>query len=528
MPLTADDIKFFASAKMTDDPDAGGARGATVVQDGTNTVFPGVTDDDRLSGSARLRKVYPSTIATDNSALLSAAVSIHEVPSDPKINGALFAYGDATTTRSQAEQAVRGSVSHPVIFIGNTASGSATWSLGGTSAVFVNDANFGQLLAGDTVALLSPTGVASLHVATTDYDNGINTISFAPAAPFAGSGANNFRKVEFAGARAYGAVTTSAAVSASDTVVPLTGLWAQVVPVDPAAPYPAGELSTGIGSGWARYTQGQVVCVKAGDRATIFDLQARAPETVSNSQTVDCGRTNLAELTVTGSNGLLIARFLANGPVPSGVGCTANLAAGTVNFTSVGTYSQPVTIRHRIEEAVSILSLAGVTATLATPLTRAYPSGARFSTAAPLGDLQAVESLRFSQQAWTKVWSDNVIGNAAPMLYDGSLALTSNGAELDRWAVVFTSATQFSLFSERLGQVASGNIATDFTPLNPTTSQPYFTLFAGGWRTPAVGNVLRINTKGSYAPVWALRSVQPGAAAGTDRVTLKLRGGVGA
>lgn len=522
MPLTADDIKFFAAKKMTDDADAGGARGATVLQDGTNNVFPGVTEDERLSGSARLRKVYPSTIATDNSALLSAAVSIHEVPSDPKIHGALFAYGDATTTRAQFEAALRASL--PT----RSWTNNETISIGGQITYIPPNTPAVDVQVGDHF-LFEAAGVVAHRARVTAVNQAApaapGSIQFAPAFAAGGAGKSRFTPSLL---RAYATTVTTAALNVSDTVVPLASNWAQVVPVDPTAAYPVVELTNGIGSGWAQHTRGQVPCVEAGDRATIFDVQARAPETVSNSQTIDCGRTNLAELTVTGSNGLLIARFLANGPVPSGVGCTANLAAGTVNFTAVGTYSQPVTIRHRIEEVVSVLSLSGVTATLATPLTRAYPSGARFSTAAPLGDLQAVETLRFSQQAWTKVWSDNVIGNAAPQLYDGSLALTSDGAELDRWAIVFTSATQFSLFSERLGQVASGNVATDFTPLNPTTSQPYFTLFAGGWRTPAVGNVLRINTKGSYAPVWALRSVRPGAAAGTDRVALKLRGGVGA
>lgn len=528
MPITAADLKFFASAKMTDAADAGGARGSTVVQDGAaGNVFPDVTAQDRLSGSARLRKVYPSAVNADNKALLSAFVDINEGPSDALISGLLVSFGGVATTRAEVEAAIKANALAIAVVAGSyTFQGGQAVQVTGTGTQPPTPLQPGVVMAFTAFA----TNVTTLHMVLARAANGSGgtDLTLDTAIPGSGSVAGEIRTVAAGSLRLFGSVVTSASASAGASTLALARLWDQAVPVDLAAAYPTAELSTGIGSAWARYTHGRALVIGVGDGITISDEQAMAPATVSNSQTVNTGRTNLTQLTVVGNDGVVIARFLKDGPTPTGVGCTANLAAGTVTFSSVTGYSQPVTVRHRISEESVIQSLTALTATLAAPLANAYPSGARVTSHVRLGDLQPDTSSVFSQQAWTRVWSDAVIGNAVGALYQGAIEVTGDGAETDRWAVVFTSSTQFYVLSERLGQIAQGNTGSDFAPLNPATNQPYFTLASSGWQAPAVGNVLRFNTTGAYAPLWALRCVRPGAASGTDRVTLRLRGGAGA
>lgn len=167
--------------------------------------------------------------------------------------------------------------------------------------------------------------------------------------------------------------------------------------------------------------------------------------------------------------------------------------------------------------------------TLAAGLANAFASGSKVTRPVQLGTLQAVANGVFSQQTWTRTWSDALIGTSIASRYSGALPVTNGGATTDRWACVFTSATAYNLLSERLGQIGAGSTATDYAPLNPATNQPYFTLRAAGWGAGWLpGNVLRFNTQAAAAPIWLQRLVMPGAAGGTDKATLFLRGDVDA
>lgn len=172
--------------------------------------------------------------------------------------------------------------------------------------------------------------------------------------------------------------------------------------------------------------------------------------------------------------------------------------------------------------------LTGVV-TLTAGLTNAFPTGSKVTRPVPLGALQAAANNVFSQQTWTRAWSDAAIGTSIASRYSGAITMTNEGGATDRWACVFTSATQFNLISERLGQIATGNVGTNFSPLNPMTNEPYFTLLATGWGSGWLpGNVLRFNTRAASSPMWLSRLVKPSTAAGTDQATLFLRGDVNA
>lgn len=192
-----------------------------------------------------------------------------------------------------------------------------------------------------------------------------------------------------------------------------------------------------------------------------------------------------------------------------------------------------IVVRNAADTVREIAQVARVdwfndTLELSSPLLNSYAAGSRVSSLVTLGDLQAQVGTVFSQQTWTRVFSDTIIGNPIGSTYNqslGTITVSNEGAETERWALVFTTATDFKLIGETLGQIASGAIGTNFSPLNPISSQPYFTIPAAGWGTGwQAGNVLRLNTIGARGPFWAARCISPGAAEATDGAEIEFMG----
>ena len=214
-------------------------------------------------------------------------------------------------------------------------------------------------------------------------------------------------------------------------------------------------------------------------------------------------------------------------------GYTANLEAGTVTFTNVTGYSQPVTIEHRIED-MAVVREAQISGeiTFTRALTHDYPMGSFVSSALVAGDLKSRVSVLFDQQTWNgTTWIDSVSGAAATGTFNDVLApivVTNKGAVTERWALVFTNTTSFNVIGEHVGVIGTGTINEDLAPINPATGVPYFTVpalgFGLGWAT---GNILRFNTVGAMTPVWVVRTVQQGPNTGTEHsFTLLSRGDV--
>jgi len=136
------------------------------------------------------------------------------------------------------------------------------------------------------------------------------------------------------------------------------------------------------------------------------------------------------------------------------------------------------------------------------------------SSALVIGDMQASVDTVFDQQTWTNVWSDSLIGSETTAEYNLALypiEVTNMGAIEERWIAKFTSAIDFVIVGEHVGQIASGGTSADCQPTNPAAGAPYFVIRAGGWGEGwAAGNVLRFNTRGANAPVWIARTVLQG------------------
>ncbi|MFM9881188.1 MAG: hypothetical protein ACKVOO_12360 [Burkholderiaceae bacterium] len=268
---------------------------------------------------------------------------------------------------------------------------------------------------------------------------------------------------------------------------------------------------------------GRVPIFRAGRVVVVHHTEALAPQVVANGQTVDVGRTRLAKLRVLGNDGL-----------PITTGYSADLDDGSVTFSAVAGYSQPVTIEHRIEDE-SVCTEVQITGEIALlrQLTHTFPVTSTYvSTALLIGTLGADTTEGFSQQVWTQVWSDQRIGNAITAQYNQALFpidVTNRGAVTERWACIFTSNTSFRVVGEETGEIAQGNINTTTAPENPATGVPYWSIDPLGWGAGWVsGNVLRFNTRGANFPLWVVRTVLqgPAVAPGSDQLRLAIRGDV--
>jgi len=251
-------------------------------------------------------------------------------------------------------------------------------------------------------------------------------------------------------------------------------------------------------------TDGRVPIFRPGDVAMVHHTVTTSPATVSNGQTIDLGRIRLARVRVLGNDGATI---------PDGY--TANLTAGTITFSNVTGYAQPVRIEHLIkDETLVIDAQINGDITLQRPLTHDFPLGSIVSSVLLVGTLFARVPLMFDQQTWTGVWSDDLIGSALSANYNGishPMVVTNVAGVTERWAIVFTNSTTFRLIGEHLGVIAEGVTTSDFAPVNPAVGLPYFTIPAAGWGGGwATGNVLRLNTVGALHPLGLVRTIQQG------------------
>ncbi|MDD5330212.1 MAG: hypothetical protein PHX38_09420 [Sulfuricella sp.] len=277
-------------------------------------------------------------------------------------------------------------------------------------------------------------------------------------------------------------------------------------------------------------SDGRVPIFRPGGFAVVGHT-GRITASVSNNQTIDCARVRLSRVRVIGNNGAVI-----------NTGYTADLEAGTVTFTDVTGYSQPVTVEHRVEDMAVVRDVQiNGEISFTRPLTHVYPlansgdpaSGSFVSSALVAGDLFARVSLVFDQGTWNGAWSDDLVGSAATATFNHTqypITVTNRGALTERWVARMTNSTSFEVIGENVGVIATGNTSADCAPINPATGAPYFHLPALGWGNGwATGNVLRFNTIGSQFPVWVVRTTQQGPeTVPDDHFTLLIRGDVDA
>lgn len=539
MPILEADVKFRASQRMTDFTDGGGLMSTTVIVDGVdNNLFDDITDLQRLFGHLSLRKVYGAVLSNNADTYISAHALVDVPPTDAATGCFIFATGGLTTERAAAVAALESWHRLPI------APRTAYFTFAAPNTVMIRSGplelappTVGQRVgiappggSGDPRALIRGT-VVNVGVQFTGADpvGGTNTfrdialdVEFAS---YVGAGSLYVGVEALTEVRPYGVATAPGATGVGSTIV-VNSLVAQVVPYSGSGAYPT--ANQGIAPAPFAYSSGAVPVLRTNDAVLISSTIAMIPAAVSNASTTTTGRTNLSRLRVIGNSGVVHASFVLNQPAPSGVGCTADLTAGTVSFTDVSGYAQPVTVEHRIEEMSVVASIAGNTLTLSRALSRAYPAGTRVSSLLMLGDLKARVTAAFAQTAWTGVFADAVLGGSPAADYDIAgtpFVVTNQGAVNERWYCLFTNTTTFRLIGEQLGEIGTFGTGVACSPNNPATGVPYLTIpsvgWGGGW---AAGNVFRFNTTGANAPIWVGRSVAPSIPSGDDSVTLQLRG----
>lgn len=266
------------------------------------------------------------------------------------------------------------------------------------------------------------------------------------------------------------------------------------------------------------------VIQRSQDLVILNDEFVTLPNPAIAGTTYSLGRDALAYAVVRDSRGVkvLSSKF------------TADLDAGTITMANpldLSAYTQPLIVETRIEDMVlcTDAQLNG-DVQIAGYIAHDYPAEGTYVASAKLyGDLQARVGVLFSQQTWTGVWSDVLIGSTTSAQYDDinhPVIVTNAGAAEERWRFQFTNANSYQLFGETLGLVANGSTLTDFAPVNPATGEPYFTIAAAGWGSGwNAGQQLRLNTYACAAPIWLLRcTLQGPATEPTDSFVIQFRG----
>lgn len=245
--------------------------------------------------------------------------------------------------------------------------------------------------------------------------------------------------------------------------------------------------------------------------------------TPAADQVVDVGREFIAEFRVIDSSGLALD--------PNQY--TEDREAGTVTFANPLTLQAadatplvpPITVRHRIEHMTMLSDVQiGGTLTGIAPSAHDFPAGETIvASAVTYGDKAARAKNWFEQAVWNSGspnWSDERIGAAPSASYntiDFPPVMLNSGAITERWALVFTSSTEFNIVGEERGIIGSGTTSTATAPLNPVTGKPYFTVPAEGWGVGWVsGNAVRFNTEAALSPLWVARVILPGVATHPD------------
>ena len=124
---------------------------------------------------------------------------------------------------------------------------------------------------------------------------------------------------------------------------------------------------------------------------------------------------------------------------------------------------------------------------------------------------------------------DNWAENTAIGTYDETtypVDLDNIGSIEQTWTITFNDASAFTLSGDILGVVDTGNIGTNFSPINSDFAKPYFTIDKDGWGgTWAVGETLVFQTHPAVVPLWSKRITPPGTPSYTgDGVTYAISG----
>lgn len=259
---------------------------------------------------------------------------------------------------------------------------------------------------------------------------------------------------------------------------------------------------------------GRVQWIRGGALMVLSKQVSTAAVTVANGQSLNLGQTDLSRMRVVDKNGVGIT-----------AGYTYNLDAGTVTFSNVTGYAQPVKAIGYIEQMreVSDVQING-TVTVGQPFGKAFAANDSVQTVLKMYDLFARVRRVFDQNSWDgKTWSESVQGDVAAATYnvtDHPIVVTNRGAVTERWALRFINSTEVEVIGQYVGNLGRYSVNADIAPLNKQAvggATPYFTVKSGGWGAGwAQGNVLFLETIGAEASWWGLLCINKGESAAIE------------
>lgn len=255
-------------------------------------------------------------------------------------------------------------------------------------------------------------------------------------------------------------------------------------------------------------SDGRVPIFRTGTLAVLGNEQRLVIDSPQSGQLIDVGRQKLSGVRIQNAQGQSID-----------CGFEVDYEAGRVTLGTCSDWAAaaPITIIHRIED-MAVVSDAQITGelTFTRALSHDYPvQGSYVSSAIEAGDRFARVLPIFDQHSWDGLtFSDAPRGSPAQASYDAArcpIEVTNAGAVTQRWALQFTSATEFRIVAEQLGVIGTGKTTEDCAPMNEAAGEPYFRIRAAGWGQGwTYGNTLFIHTVGALYPFWCVRTVMPG------------------
>ena len=473
MSILETDIVFRKPTVITDTPTNGGIKGAVEVLNGVrHALFPRVTKAERDAGVTRLRKQFLCNSNADDETSYGMMAWL-ETQSNA---GDRFYLGAGTQDDTQGDLD-----DYDLLFVGcGRLNAGLTAGVSTSVELLMEDDDF-----------VFPNGDL-LHIAD----------------------------------KIHTGQTIDAAASIGDSVEYVSGTWEKITWQESIA-YPYGRM---VGASSVMYTDGSTKeewltikqnltsdeAIGTGDGASLTITLA----TLTNATNGLCRKKGVDPtepdhpVVVTAPPAAggddMKARFLPDGTLDTD---NSDASAGELDMTD-GTWTTDITW-----DAAPAAESDNITVTYAE---NSYSYSGNVATVLLESGSEPANDYSADGSAYASpcLYEDEVVANydnlVATTAGDGDYDDTSypvqchnDGAIEDTITITFTGAAAFTAAGVKAGSLGTGSTASDFSPVNPDTGQPYFTVLSDGWTgTWAAADTLVFSLHPSALAMW-LKEVVP-------------------